>query len=66
MGLIFKIFRGSHKMENLVFFNGKIARNGYPFFRKILNMGTYFWKKLLLNMGLGLEIPAAHSRPIKI
>ena len=33
---------------------------------KSLNMGTYFWKKLPPNMGMGLKLPAALPRPIQI
>ena len=31
-----------------------------------LNMGTYFWKIYTLNMDVGLELLAAHPRPIQI
>ena len=34
----------SRVRTNLVCFVAKIVRNGYLFFRKSLNMGTYFWK----------------------
>ena len=46
---------------------GKIAGDGYLFFRKkSVNMGIHFWKKSPLNMGMGLELQAAHPQPIQI
>ena len=43
----------------------KIAKNGYLFSEKSLNMGTFFWEKLPLNMGMGPKLLAAHPRPIQ-
>ena len=45
---------------------GKIAKNGYLFFLIIPNNGYLFLEKLPLNMGMGSELPATHSRPIQI
>ena len=36
------------------------------FFEKIPKYGSLFLEKLPLNMGLGLELLAAHPRPIQI
>ena len=59
MGLVFKIFWG---LQNLVCFCGQIAKMSTPFFGKIpkICMGIYFLEKLPLNMGMCLELLAAH------
>ena len=69
IGLIFKIFNSKppENHENLVCFCCKIARNGYGtffsrffFFGKISRYGYLFFEKLPLNMGMDLELSAAH------
>ena len=66
MSLNFRVFcETPENSENLMCFCDKIARTGYLFSEKSLNMGTYLWK-FPLNMGMSLELPAAHPRPIRI
>ena len=64
MGLIFKIFQGSHSEPRKN--SKKSLKMGTFFQKKTLNMGTFWGKKLPLNMGMGSELSAAHPRPIQI
>ena len=70
MGLIFQIFWGSHSehREILQICYVLVAKSQEmgTFFRKIPKYGYLNFEKLPLNMGMGLELPTAHSRPIKI
>ena len=67
--MIFKIFQVSLCEPRKIFENfgfcGKITKKGYLSFRKIPTYGYILLVKLPLNMGMGLELPAAHPRPIQ-
>ena len=69
-GLIFKIFQGLlHEPQKIVkiwcVFVAKSHEIG-TFFRKIPKYWYLFLEKLPLNIGMDLELPAAHPRPIQI
>ena len=75
MGLIFKIFwcalcelRGKFRMFRVFLWQN---RKWVPFFEKKTKkqkkqIQVPIFGKISLNMGLGLELPAAHPWPIKI
>ena len=62
MGPIFheKIPNYGSDVQNLQCVLWPNCKKWVPFSDKFLNKGTYFCKKLPQNMGIGLELPAAH------